>query len=485
MNKLDLSPELQSPTRVRYGVLGFACSLSMITYLDRVCFGQAVTPLVHALGLTSEADLALAFTAFAFAYAAFEVPTGWLGDVFGPRGTMIRIVLWWSFFTALTGLVGHPQIALPMTAWYWILITIRFLFGVGEAGAYPNITRALHNWLPFTERGLGQGAVWFSGRLMGGLTPILWWLVVLNGGMEWRTAFYLFGALGAVWCVIFAAWFRNRPDEKPEVNEAERRLIYAGRHDAEAGHANVPWMKLLTNVNLWTLCLMYFCAAYGWYFNITYLPRFMESRFNMDVKDFVGRILMGGPLWLGAFACLGGGVLTDLVIRRTGNLKWGRRVFGLIGHTVCAVCYLLACLVTDSLWGFFLAISFAAFWNDLTMGSAWSVCQDIGRQYAAIVAGCMNTIGNLGGAVAGYATGFILSQNLNQHAANLGTTADKLDAAAKMEGLMPGYYVNFLSFAIVYAVAAVLWLRIDATKPVVPDDDHTGLVGRSLRDEPA
>ncbi|MBY0522289.1 MAG: MFS transporter [Gemmataceae bacterium] len=462
-------PAVEAPTRVRYGVLGFACSLSMITYLDRVCFGQAVTPIMAALELNSEADISLAFTAFAFSYAIFEIPTGWLGDVFGPRKTMIRIVLWWSFFTVLTGLVGKS--IGPIFLGTGALITIRFLFGIGEAGAYPNITRALHNWLPFGERGFGQGAVWFAGRLMGGLTPVVWWVVVLHWGMDWREAFYFFGALGIAWCIVFALWFRNRPEEKSTVNDAELRLITAGRSDHEAGHAHVPWLKLLRSTNLWMLCLMYFCAAYGWYFNITYLPRFMEQQFQMDVKDVVGRVLMGGPLWLGAVGCLAGGLMTDWFIRRTGNRKWGRRLFGIVGHSVCAVCYFLAIFTTDSIWLFFVAISLAAFWNDLTMGSAWSVCQDIGRNYAAIVAGAMNTIGNLGGAMAGWLTGRILNASLAAHAASEGLAPDQLDAAQKRIGLLPGYEASFISFAVVYVIAALLWLRIDATKPVVPDED--------------
>jgi MFS family permease len=471
----------QQPTRVRYGVLGFACSLSMITYLDRVCFAQAATPLIGALGLTSVADLSRAFVAFAFSYAICEVPTGWLGDVFGPRKTIIRIVLWWSFFTALTGLVGL-QLG-PVFLGLWALIAIRFLFGMGEAGAYPNITRALHNWLPFGERGFGQGAVWFAGRLMGGLTPLVWWVVVLHWGLSWRDAFFFFGVLGVGWCIVFALWFRNRPEEKPGVNEAELQLINANRHDSGAGHAHVPWFKLLGSVNLWALCLMYFCGSYGWYFNITYLPRFMEEQFHLDVDDWRGRLLMGGPLWLGAVGCLSGGLLTDWFIRRTGNRKWGRRLFGILGHSVCAVCYLLAIFATHNIWFFFLAISFAAFWNDLTMGPAWSVCQDIGRRYAAIVAGCMNTIGNLGGAAAGFATGYILNHHLDAYAAAQGVAANQLAPAQKLTGLLPGYHWNFVSFALIYVVATFLWLLIDATKPVVPEDEEPKAPAPSDRTE--
>lgn len=458
---------VQSPTRVRFGVLGFACSLSMITYLDRVCFGTAMEDLVKVLHLNSVADIKWAVTAFAFSYAIFEVPSGWLGDVFGPRRTLIRIVLWWSFFTAMTGLIGYPMGGL--TLGFGALVVVRFLFGMGEAGAYPNITRALHNWFPFTGRGLAQGAVWMSGRLMGGLTPLVWLLLVVEGGLSWRTCFWIFGGLGIIWCVLFALWFRNRPDEKPGVNRAELELIQEGRTDIESGHARVPWTRLLTSVNLWALCLMYFCASYGWYFNITYLPTFLAEQHGVKPGDYLGAIYKGGPLWLGAVACLGGGFLTDWFIRRTGGRKWGRRLFGVAGHGLCAVCY-FACLYTSSAFTFFLAISLAAFFNDLTMGAAWSTCQDIGKRYAAIVAGCMNTIGNLGGATAGWVTGTILSSTLEAHALKLGVAVTDLTAQQKSEGLMPGYNVNFLVFSLVYVLAVLFWLRVDPTRPVLPEE---------------
>src|SRR5262249_35084030 len=151
--------------------------------------------------------------------------------------------------------------------------------------------------------------------------------------------------------------------------------------------------RLVSSVNLWALCLMYFCGAFAWYFNITYLPHYLDLRFDVDRTSVVGAIYKGGPLWMGAITCLIGGRLSDGFIRATGNRKWGRRLFGLIGHALCGLCFVLT-LFTDSLFTFFLAISFAAFWNDLTMGAAWATCQDIGRRYSAIVAGFMNTVGN-------------------------------------------------------------------------------------------
>src|SRR5262249_20767737 len=142
---------------------------SMITYLDRVCFGT-VAPYIQEEFALSDTQLGLLFTAFALAYAAFEVPTGWLGDIFGARVTLIRIVLWWSAFTPLTRAI-YPSATAPMLG-FVLLLLVRFLFGVGEAGAYPNISRAFANWFPFGERGMAQGAVWMAGRFMGGLSPL-------------------------------------------------------------------------------------------------------------------------------------------------------------------------------------------------------------------------------------------------------------------------------------------------------------------------
>jgi MFS transporter, ACS family, glucarate transporter len=481
MNRAVSSPPaLQRPTRVRYGVLGFACALSMITYLDRVCFAT-VAPYIGQEFDLSKQQMGWLFTAFALAYAFFEVPSGWMGDVFGPRRTLIRIVLWWSLFTALTGLVS------PYPSWPWFAFTamflVRFLFGMGEAGAYPNIARAFHNWFPFDERGFAQGTVWMAGRFAGGMSSFAVLALMIHtvtpqgqAVVLWRHAFWIFGGIGVVWCVVFWWWFRDRPDQHPDVNTAELALIRgrqqavqtpkepatpelpAGKeldpftaeeemlaHEGET-HANVPWGRLLTSTNLWSLCLMYFCASYGWYFNITWLPKYLGTKYGVTQEThgfWTMSLLSGAPLLLGSLACLVGGLLTDAFIRRTGDRKWGRRLFGALGHGACAACYFLS-LAASSPWLFVLAIALAAFWNDLTMGSAWASCLDIGGRYSGMVSGCMNTVGNLGGAVAGIATGLVLDC-FEPH----------------------GWTINFILFGAVYVVATLLWLRFDATKSLV------------------
>jgi MFS family permease len=489
-------------THVRYGVLGFACSLSMLTYLDRACLASAASILVAELGLSSVADLRWAFAAFALAYALFEVPAGWWGDRFGPRRVLLRIVLWWSAFTALTGCIGMRLgervfgsfslgggamfgLSLPLLVVTPLLtlVVFSFLFGMGEAGAFPNITRALHNWFPAQERGFAQGVVWMSGRMMGGLTPLVWMLLVQGIGssgsaaswlpplIHWRTAFWLFGLVGLAWCLGFALWFRNWPEEKPSVNQAELACIRRGAARPEAAAAGIPWARILLSRNLWAVCAMYSLQSFGWYFYITYLPRFLEEQFAVPSGNLLGAMYKGGPLWMGALGCLTGGWLTDRFIRKTGNRRWGRRILGVIGHSLTATCFLL-CLVAPTATWFFLAISLAGFSTDLAMGSAWAVCQDIGQRYAAIVASLMNMCGNLGGALAGLTTGWVLQRSLDAHATSLGLpSALQLTAAEKIVGLGHGYQISFLIFATVYVFGVACWLRIDATKPLAPQQD--------------
>jgi nitrate/nitrite transporter NarK len=312
-----------------------------------------------------------------------------------------------------------------------------------------------------------------SGRLMGGLTPLLWTALVVWLLLPWRYAFALFGLIGLGWCVAFATWFRNRPDEKPEVNDAERALIAAGTRGAtEQAHARVAWGQMLRSGNLWAICLMYFLMSYPWYFFVNYLPSYMEDLHHVDRTSSLGSLYMGGPLIFGAAACLIGGWLTDWYIRRTGDRKWGRRVFGMVGHGLCVPLFLY-CTVAPNAWTLALALALIGFCNDLAMGSAWAACQDIGRRHAAIVAGCMNTIGNLGGAVSSLVIGWLIALSIGSYMGARGLPEGEfanLATADKVAAQTPGYTWNFLSFAAMYAVSVLLWLRIDATKPVFPED---------------
>jgi nitrate/nitrite transporter NarK len=201
---------------------------------------------------------------------------------------------------------------------------------------------------------------------------------------------------------------------------------------------------------------------------MTYLPAFLEDHYGVSAESTLGAVYKGGPLWMGAIGCLLGGVLSDRFVRRTGNRGLGRRLFGVLGHALTAICFLLCPYMPNAL-SFFLAISLSGFFTDLAMGPAWAACQDIGRQYAGIVAGSMNMIGAVGGSLANWATGFIVQRSVAARAAGLGLAAGDLSAAQRAAGELAGYQLNFLIFAAVFVAGTFCWLLIDADKPLVPE----------------
>ncbi len=481
------------PTNVRYSVLFLLCLLAMITYLDRAMYGSAKNDLMRSVG-ADPSDFFWVLVAFQLAYACFEVPTGWLGDRFGPRSTLLRIVLWWSLFIALTPVVGmvFPNTTVEafgttVLVGLVVLIGMQFLFGMGEAGAFPNISKAAYNWFPATQRGFAKGAVWMAARFAGGLTPVVWVMLTVYGGLSWREALWLFAGVALVWCVIFWLWFRNVPSQHWAPNESEKLLIESGRGSTHASRS-VPWRRLFTSRNLWAVCLMYTVTNYNWYFLMYYLPgalrgQYLHSRApaveaalltpdgaaaaafggaaavagsEQLYSDRLTPALLGGaPLLIGMLGCYLGGVLSDIHIRRTGDRVWARRLYGMIGYGLAGVAYLAASLFTGEgdFWLFAGCLILVGLFNDLIMGPAWATTQDIGRQYAAIVGGTMNMIGNLGATLGNLITGLILKAY---------TTDGALDQR--------GYVVCFVMYGVVYGLGVLTWLFIDPTKPVVPEE---------------
>lgn len=406
-------------SHTRYTVVGFAFALSVITYIDRVCIAAAAPAIAGELEL-SRMQMGMVFSAFTLAYAVFEVPSGWWGDVTGARRVLTRIVVWWSAFTALTG-----------TAWnFYSLVTFRFLFGAGEAGAFPNCTRIFSRWLPAAERGRAHGIIFTGSRLGGALTPYT--VVALLAAIGWRQTFAWFGALGILWAIAFYAWFRDDPAEKRSVNAAELELI---RHTAvPETHRRpaVPWGRLLGSANLWALCVMYGCMFYGWYFYITWLPTYLQEARGLSAAR--SGVYAGLPLLAGAAGCLLGGGLTDMLVRRRG-LVFGRRAVALPSLLAAAAFLLAAASLRDPTQAI-AAIALSAFFNDLALSACWAACIDIGRSFAGTVSGCMNTFGNLGGALSPLVVGVVLQRAGSWH-------------------------VAFYAAAAMYVVGALLWLRIN------------------------
>ena len=385
----------------------------------------------------------------------FEIPAGWMGDVFGPRKTLIRIVIGWSLCVGLIACAG-------LLFNYYILLFIFLLFGIAEAGAFPNISKSLFNWFPAHERGFTQGSVWLSARFMGGLTPFIWILFTDPEllGLNWRTTLFIFAGLAGFWCVIFSYFFYNTPREHKKVNELELKEIEHQKSNTSSDHHDVPWKKIFLSRNVQLLATMYFFMNYGWYYLLFFLPGFMKSKFQTDTDDVIHRMLIGflsgTPLLLGMGGCLLGGWLSDREVRKTHSRKWARRKFALIGFGLCIFFYLLSiqALYLHHMLFFAICVAAVGFCNDLTMGSAWASCQDIGQNHAAIVAGVMNMIGNLGGAVSTTVTGMLLDKN----------------SVTDVSGDSKNVVICLLLYVVAYFFGMGCWLLINADNAIESKD---------------
>jgi MFS family permease len=272
------------------------------------------------------------------------------------------------------------------------LLLVRFLFGAGEAGAYPNSARALRNWFPYKQRGRAQGLLWMFARWGGAVAPLLIaWASLAHG---WRGAFLIFGAVGAIWVIGFFWWFRDTPHQHPAVNDAERAFIASGIVEA-AKPPPLSWGTMLKSPTLWFLSLMYFCSNAGWCFFITWDVRYFKEVLHLDGWDL--KLASGLPLFFGGLACISGGLLTDRQVQIWGR-RWGRTLQGLAAYLLGAIFFILP-LFTDDAFLAVASLCVASFFKDMAMGVSWSTCIDIGHRYSGTVSGFMNMVGNMGTAV--------------------------------------------------------------------------------------
>lgn len=416
------------PSGTRHYVLLFAVVLAIITYIDRVAISVAGPRIAKDLNFTDQ-QLGWIFSSFAIAYALFEIPGGLMGDKWGARKVLARIVLWWSFFTAATGWATN----------FTYLLVVRFLFGAGEAGAYPNITKAFSTWLPPAEKSRAQGIVWMASRWGGAFTPLLMAALFLR--MEWRMAFQIFALLGVVWVAIFYFWYRDNPQEHKSVNAAELEIIGDSVHMA-GKHGGMPWGQLTSSRSVWLLWIQYFMLSYGWYFYITFFPKYVQETLGFDLRSS-GAILSGMPLLLGGFGCLLSGFLTPKVAQWVGDSGKARKIMAITGMTLAGTLLLVSLQFKDPLTVVFL-ISFSSFANDLVMPPAWNTCMDVGGKFAGTLSGSMNMMGNFAGFTAPVVTGYILSA----------TGGD--------------YTATFYNSAIAYFIGAACWFGIDSSRPLTP-----------------
>jgi MFS transporter, ACS family, glucarate transporter len=409
-------------TRVRFRVTGLIIALGMITYLDRACI-STLAPIISQELALSKVQMGYVFSAFALAYAVFEIPTGWFADRRGTRSVLTRIVIWWSAFTVATGFAFN----------YASMLVTRFLFGAGEAGAWPCVARTFSRWIPQSERGRVQGIFFAAVHLAGGMTPLI--VTQLLFIMPWRAIFVCFGLLGLVWTAVWYWWFRDEPSQHAAVGPAELQTIVAGR-GPEEHHAPgaIKWGRLLANRNILAICLMYFPNSFVIYFCITWLPTYLTEQHGFQAQKLAWFAAL--PLFSSVIGDLLGGVMMDAVTRRFG-LR-GRCGLGVVAYAIAAAALFLTPSIKEPMLAAGL-IALATMTTMFCLPAAWATCIDLGGPNAAVVGATMNTAGQVGSLLCPLVVAYTL----------------------KWFG---SWNVSIYTMAVIFVVGAIAWTVIDPTR---------------------
>ena len=411
---------MQTPMKHQHRVVGMLSLLSVITYIDRVCIAVAGPRIQESLHISPE-QWGWVTSVFFLSYSAFEIPSGALADRIGPRRVLTRIVLWWSAFTALTGLVSS----------YAMLLVVRFCFGMGEAGAYPSASAVMARWVPARNRARAWGVVWMTAQIGAASTPLL--VIPIQVRYGWQASFYVFGVLGVLWSAIWYTWFRDSPSEKPGVSPQE--LIEIGP-SSSSSHHGMPWGLAMRSPVFWQIAAVGACYVYSLAFYQSWLQTYLvKGRGYTEAALMLSSL----PYIVGACANALGGVASDALVRRLG-LRRGRRTLGVCGLTFAAVFMAAAILTTSGAWALaFLSLAYAGIL--VQQPNLCAVCLDTGKAHAGTVFGFMNTAANLASAVAAIVFGYLVAYT-------------------------GSYTAPFIPMLALLCVGAVLWLKLDPSREI-------------------
>jgi ACS family glucarate transporter-like MFS transporter len=402
----------------RHQVLFLLSFLSAITYLDRVCISVAGPRIQNAFHL-SPVQWGWVGGVFSISYALFEIPSGYLGDRIGARAVLSRIVLWWSCFTALTGVSWN----------YASLLVTRFLFGVGEAGAGPNACVSLSRWFPLSERARAMGIFLMGAEVGTALTPLF--VIPIQQHYGWRASFFVLGLIGVGWVAAWRRGYHDHPSDSPRISPSEVEEI--GQTTGNNKHA-LPWRSALRSRNLWAILLSGLSYRYGIYFFQFWMPTYLVSgRGYTETALLLTTWLFAG----GAVANVTGGWASDALVKRLG-LKAARRIVPFTGLVISALSLTLTIFVAGK---YYLLMLLTLSYCGITFAQApcWAVCMDVGVRFAGAVSGARNTTSQVGATISSIVFGYMVRST-------------------------GSYNIALIPVAVMIAVCAMLCLRIDATQ---------------------
>lgn len=431
-------PRPAQPTRVRWHILVLLAVIAALTYIDRLNLGIAGKHIQDEFAFSNE-TMGWILSAFVLGYALFQVPGGWLGDRFGPRGVLTVAIVFWSLFTAATALAPR----LPLRDWFglaWSFAIARFLVGVGEGTAFPNTSRMVAFWMSERERGIGN-SLWLVGIGAGGMvTPMF--IASMAERWGWRASFYACAIVGTVVALAWHLYATNHPEEHHRVNPGELAIIHGSLAAREESRASsrvrqpTPWNKIFSSGSVWALVLSYFCIAYPAYIFYTWFFIYLVRVRGLTVTQ--GGFWGSTPFIAIALLAPLGGKISDRAVARFGK-RHGRQSAVWLG-AVCSATLLWAGSHTQNNTLAILLLAAAAGFNLFATATWWATCNDLTRNFSGSLSGLMNMCGNLGGWLSPIVTAYI--------ATHLGWT-------------------QALDFAAVVTLAApILWLWVNAGEEI-------------------
>jgi MFS transporter, ACS family, glucarate transporter len=362
----------------RYRVLVLLFFFIVITYLDRICISLVGVRIKTAFNLSNE-QFGWVLGSFALAYALFEIPTGVLGDRIGQRAVFIRIVLWWSLFTALTG---------ACTGLLTLMAT-RFMFGIGEAGAIPNSAGAISRWLPASETARGSSWIVIGTSTGAAIAPFI--VIPVAAAYGWQAPFFINGFIGLLWVLVCYLWFRNEPAEMKTMPKEEKAFIEKNRRYISQG-GRFAWKDAFKNRNMIALVTAFFSSQWALYFFIAWMPVYLQE--GRHFSENTMKITISYLFVMGIIGGFSAGFFCDWLVKRKG-LKFGRRLMGTLSLSIMGLLFFIAAATSGNTVAAGCLI-LANFFLPVFLINSLSVCIDIGKNRASTVAGIMNFCGQLG-----------------------------------------------------------------------------------------
>lgn len=377
-------------------VLMVLCALSFIVYLDRVNLSAAAGAIKTDFGL-SNTTLGIAFSAFGYSYAIFQIVGGWFSDRFGSKLTLIICGCIWVCATVgtafSTGLVT--------------LFAARLLLGVGEGATLPAQAGAISTWFAKEKRGFVMGLTHSFSRLGNAITPpLVSFIIVLY---SWRVSFVVTGILTAIWVVLWAWYFQDDPRKHKGVSAEELALMPDPREAQNAGsRPSVPWLAISKRMT--PTMIVYFCDAWTTILYFTWLPIFFLHGQHLNLMK--SAYFSSGVFCAAVIGDVSGGLISDQILRRTGNVIAARQniiAISLMG----GLAFLIPLMLSKNLIVITACLAGASFFSELTIGPIWAVPMDIAPEFTGIASGMMNAASAVAGILSPIAFGWVVDATGN------------------------------------------------------------------------